>query len=141
MRPLFFKDEEPTMNGPVYFERLVASVERIARHAYYPGIDQAIELCLEDIDELMHSSRSLPTSARRSGSSAAGDHAQRRDRCQRRLTLARVGENSRRTALGRQPANVPPRARGSLQPPRPLRSSVPRTRPASAFSSTSARVL
>jgi hypothetical protein len=60
MRPLFFKDEESTMNGPVYFERLVASVERIARHAYYPGIDQAIELCLEDIDELMHANRITP---------------------------------------------------------------------------------
>ena len=23
------------MNGPVYFERLVASVERIARHTYF----------------------------------------------------------------------------------------------------------
>jgi hypothetical protein len=54
MRPSYFKDEETTMNGPVSFELLVASVERIARHAYYPGIDQAIELCLEDIDELLH---------------------------------------------------------------------------------------
>ena len=60
MRPLFFKDEETTMTGPVYFERLVASVERIARHAYYPGIDQAIEICLEDIDELMHTNRITP---------------------------------------------------------------------------------
>ena len=40
-----------------YFERLVTSVERIARHAYYPGIDEAIEQCLEDIDELMHAGR------------------------------------------------------------------------------------
>ena len=48
------------MNGPVYFERLVASVERIARHTYYPGIDEAIELCLEDIDELMRSNRITP---------------------------------------------------------------------------------
>ena len=37
--------------------RLVTSVERIARHAYYPGIDEAIEQCLEDIDELMHADR------------------------------------------------------------------------------------
>jgi hypothetical protein len=57
MRPLFFKDEEPAMNGPVYFERLVESVEKIARHAYYPGIDQAVELCLDDIDELMHTNQ------------------------------------------------------------------------------------
>ena len=40
-----------------YFERLVTSVERIARHTYYPGIDEAIEQCLEDIDELMHVGR------------------------------------------------------------------------------------
>ena len=60
MRPLFFKDEETRMNGTVYFERLVASVERIARHSYYPGIDQAIELCLDDIDELMHANRITP---------------------------------------------------------------------------------
>ncbi len=45
------------MNSPDYFERLVATVERIARHAYYPGIDQAIDQCLEDIDELMRSGR------------------------------------------------------------------------------------
>jgi len=40
-----------------YFERLATSVERIARHTYYPGIDEAIEQCLEDIDELMHAGR------------------------------------------------------------------------------------
>ncbi len=40
------------MNSPVYYESLVASVERIARHTYYPGIDQAIAQCLDDIDEL-----------------------------------------------------------------------------------------
>jgi hypothetical protein len=49
---LFFKDEDSPMNDPVCFERLVASVEQIARHSYYPGIDQAINLCLDDIDEL-----------------------------------------------------------------------------------------
>jgi hypothetical protein len=41
------------MNRPGDCERLVAWVQRVARHAYYPGIDQ----CLEDIDELMHSGR------------------------------------------------------------------------------------
>ncbi len=41
------------MNSSSYFDRLVTSVERIARHAYYPGIDEAIEQCLEDIDELL----------------------------------------------------------------------------------------
>jgi hypothetical protein len=52
MRPLFFRDEDSPMNDPVCFDRLVASVEKIARHSYYPGIDQAINLCLDDIDEL-----------------------------------------------------------------------------------------
>jgi hypothetical protein len=41
------------MNGSEYFERLVALVERIARHAYYPGIDEAIEQCLQDVDDLL----------------------------------------------------------------------------------------
>jgi hypothetical protein len=45
------------MNSPSYFERLVVCVQRVARHAYYPGIDQAVGQCLEDIDELMHSGR------------------------------------------------------------------------------------
>ncbi len=45
------------MNSPVYYESLVASVERIARHTYYPGIDQAIAQCLDDIDELLDSGR------------------------------------------------------------------------------------
>jgi hypothetical protein len=43
------------MNSPSYFERLAVCVQRVARHAYYPGIDQAIGQCLEDIDELMDS--------------------------------------------------------------------------------------
>jgi hypothetical protein len=51
------KDEETTMNSPNYFERLVVCVQRVARHAYYPGIDQAIDQCLADIDELMDSGR------------------------------------------------------------------------------------
>jgi len=54
---LFLKDEESPMISSEYFERLVTSVERIARHAYYPGIDEAIEQCLEDLDELMHAGR------------------------------------------------------------------------------------
>jgi hypothetical protein len=53
--PFLLKDEESTMSSPVFFESLVTSVERIARHAYYPGIDEAISQCLDDIDELMHS--------------------------------------------------------------------------------------
>jgi hypothetical protein len=45
------------MNSPVFYESLVASVERIARHTYYPGIDQAIEQCLDDIDGLLDSGK------------------------------------------------------------------------------------
>jgi hypothetical protein len=43
------------MNSPGYFERLAVCVERIARHSHYPGIEQAIDQCLEEIDELTHS--------------------------------------------------------------------------------------
>jgi hypothetical protein len=46
-------DEDHAMNGASYFDRLVASAERIARHAHYPGKDQAVGHCLEDIDDLM----------------------------------------------------------------------------------------
>ena len=48
------------MNSPSYFDRLVAPVERIARHAYYPGIDQTVDQCLEDLDELMRAGRISP---------------------------------------------------------------------------------
>ena len=40
------------MNGTTYFDRLIASAERIARHADYPGKEQAVGQCLEDIDDL-----------------------------------------------------------------------------------------
>ena len=33
------------------FERLVAVVERVARHADLPGKREAVGLCLEDIDD------------------------------------------------------------------------------------------
>jgi hypothetical protein len=41
------------MNGSSYFDRLVASAERIARHSHYPGKEQAVGHCLEDIDDLV----------------------------------------------------------------------------------------
>jgi hypothetical protein len=41
------------MNGTSYFDRLVASAERIARHAHYPGKDEALGQCLADIDDLV----------------------------------------------------------------------------------------
>jgi hypothetical protein len=40
------------MNGTSYFDRLIASAERIARHADYPGKQQAVDQCIEDIDDL-----------------------------------------------------------------------------------------
>jgi hypothetical protein len=45
------------MNGTTYFDRLIASAERIARHAGYPGKDQAVEQCLADIDDLLGAGR------------------------------------------------------------------------------------
>jgi hypothetical protein len=41
------------MNAVNYFDKLVATAERIARHAHYPGKDQAVFHCLEDVDDLM----------------------------------------------------------------------------------------
>ncbi len=45
------------MNGIAYFERLVTSAERIARHASYPGKEQAVSQCLEDIEDLVLAGR------------------------------------------------------------------------------------
>ena len=40
------------MNDATSFERLAANVTRIARHPYFPAKQQAVDLCLEDIDDL-----------------------------------------------------------------------------------------
>lgn len=40
-----------------YYDRLVDSVGRIARHTSYPGIDQTLNQCLEDIDALRTAER------------------------------------------------------------------------------------
>ena len=45
------------MNNSGYFEGLVLGVQRVGGHAYYPGIDQAINQCLEDINDLMRLGR------------------------------------------------------------------------------------
>lgn len=46
-------DEESIMDGaPTYFERLVATAERIIRHADYPGKRETIDQCLEDVESL-----------------------------------------------------------------------------------------
>ncbi|MBV8233209.1 MAG: hypothetical protein JO329_24790 [Planctomycetaceae bacterium] len=40
------------MSNSVLFERLVKSAERIARHTCYPGKQQAVEQCVEDVEDL-----------------------------------------------------------------------------------------
>jgi hypothetical protein len=50
--PTFLTDEDTPMRDLAYFERLVRTVEMIARHAHYPGKQQAVEQCIEDVAEL-----------------------------------------------------------------------------------------
>ena len=45
------------MDNASYFEKLVASITRIARHSYYPGKEEAIELCLQEIEDLNETGR------------------------------------------------------------------------------------
>ncbi len=33
-----------------HFERLIKLVERVTHHAYYPGKQETVDLCLEDIE-------------------------------------------------------------------------------------------
>jgi hypothetical protein len=40
-----------------YFERLMKSAERIAGHASYPGKQQAVDQCAEDVKDLIASGR------------------------------------------------------------------------------------
>ncbi len=41
------------MHAASYFSRLIASVTRIAGHAYFPGKEEAVDQCLEDIEGLV----------------------------------------------------------------------------------------
>ncbi len=45
------------MHAATYFSRLVASVTRIAGHAYFPGKLDAVDQCLEDIEGLVFEGR------------------------------------------------------------------------------------
>jgi len=45
------------LNNASYFQKLMGSVTRIARHSFYPGKEEAVELCLEEIEELRDSGR------------------------------------------------------------------------------------
>ena len=56
----FLKDEGLTMNEMTYFDRLVASTQRIARHAWHPGKDRAVEQCVDDIEGLVEVGRITP---------------------------------------------------------------------------------
>jgi len=48
------------MNGLSYFERLTASARMIARHAFYPGKEEAVHQCMEDIEDLLLAGRISP---------------------------------------------------------------------------------
>ncbi len=45
------------LDNATYFQKLKGSVTRIARHAFYPGKDEAVELCLEEIQDLRDTGR------------------------------------------------------------------------------------
>jgi hypothetical protein len=45
------------MGNTAYFERLVESTRRIARHSEVPGKQEAVDLCLEDIADLSDTGR------------------------------------------------------------------------------------
>ena len=55
--PLHERGPAMDRTPPSYFERLVASAERIARHAAYPGKQQAVDHCVEDVEDLIASER------------------------------------------------------------------------------------
>jgi NTE family protein len=40
------------VDDATYFEKLVGSVTRVVRHSYYPGKEETIELCLEELEDL-----------------------------------------------------------------------------------------
>ena len=41
------------MKDMTYFDRLVASTQRIARHSWHPSKERAIDLAVEDIEGLI----------------------------------------------------------------------------------------
>ena len=40
------------MDDATYFDRLAANVTRIARHPHFPAKPHAVDLCLQDIEDL-----------------------------------------------------------------------------------------
>jgi NTE family protein len=45
------------VHNATYFDSLVGSVTRVVRHSYYPGKEEAIELCLEEVEDLLAAGR------------------------------------------------------------------------------------
>ena len=45
------------MDKSSYFEKLVGSLSRIASHSYYPGKEDTVEQCLEEVEEIRLSGR------------------------------------------------------------------------------------
>ena len=45
------------MDKSTYFEKLVGSLSRIASHSYYPGKEDTVEQCLEEVEEIRLSGR------------------------------------------------------------------------------------
>ena len=48
------------MENTAYFDKLVGSVTRVARHSYYPGKEDTVELCLQEIGDLRDLGRITP---------------------------------------------------------------------------------
>ena len=55
------------MDKASYFEKLVGSLSRIASHSYYPGKEDAVEQCLEEVEEIRLSGKITPNNRRLSG--------------------------------------------------------------------------
>ncbi len=51
------------MDDVTYFERLAANVSRLARHPQFPAKRLAVDLCLQDIDDLSLAGRITPEQA------------------------------------------------------------------------------
>ena len=55
------------MDKSSYFEKLVGSLSRIANHSYYPGKEDTVEQCLEEVEEIRLRAGSPPNNRRLSG--------------------------------------------------------------------------
>jgi hypothetical protein len=70
-----FGDEDPLMmDDATYFERLAANVARVARHPHFPAKQHAVDLCLEEIDDLRLAGRITPEQAGALRTTLLGSH-------------------------------------------------------------------